>query len=156
LGDDLALAARLVLGGVFLLSAATKLGRLAAFASEVKAFGAPVPAATARLLPVIELAMAVALMAGRDRGWPPMAAIALLALFTGAIVANLGRGRAVPCPCFGAGDEPISTATVARNGWLIALAVLGTGRAADGGGAGAAAVTGALAAVTLLVVRRTR
>ena len=156
MGDDLALAARIVLGAVFLVSAVTKLHRLASFAAELRAFGAPAPAVTGRILPAAEIVLAAALFAGRRHGWPPLAAIALLALFTGAIVANLSRGRAVPCPCFGASDAPVSAATVARNGWLIALAVVGTGPAGGAGVGGAVAGAGVLGAVTLLVVHRTR
>jgi hypothetical protein len=77
-------------------------------------------------------------------------AIAVLAVFTAAVVANLVGGRPAPCPCFGppgAGARPVSAATVARNGCLVGLAVVGTGSTAGA----SAGVTVAAALVTVTV-----
>ena len=155
MGAELALAARLVLGAAFLVSALAKLRRGRALVGDLRSFGAPAPELSAKALPAAEVALAAVLLALPDAAWPPLVAMAVLGLFTGAVVANLSRGRAVPCPCFGAGEEPVSTATVARNGWLAGLAVLGTGSAGDASVPGALALAAALAVVTVLVVRRT-
>ncbi|HLF41414.1 MAG TPA: MauE/DoxX family redox-associated membrane protein, partial [Acidimicrobiia bacterium] len=65
------------------------------------------------------------------RSWPSFLAVAFLVLLTGAVIANLAAGRAVPCPCFDPRSRrPVSAATVARNGVLIALGILGTGSTA--------------------------
>src|SRR5439155_26214389 len=66
-------------------------------------------------------------------------------------------GHPVPCPCFGpppAGARPVSAATVARNGALGALAVLGSGSTA-GAPAGATALAAAVTvSATLAALRR--
>lgn len=111
----------------------------------------------ARTLPVVEAALAVLLVVVRDEGWPAYLAIAMLALFTAAVIANLLSGAPKPCPCFGppnADAPPVSPATVARNGYLVALGVIGSG-STDGASAaatlGLAAVT---ATLTLVALRR--
>ena len=102
----------------------------------------------ARTLPPVEATLAVALVAVRGSVWPAFLAIAVLGVFTAAVVVNLAGGDPAPCPCFGppgAGARPVSAATVARNGYLIGLAVLGTGSTAGASGwatAAGAAVNG--------------
>ena len=81
----------------------------------------------------------------------------MLAVFTAAVVANLTGGHPAPCPCFGppsVGARPVSAATVARNGYLVALAVLATGSTA-GASAGVTAVAAAVTVpATLVALRR--
>jgi hypothetical protein len=93
----------------------------------------------------------------RGAAWPAFLAIAVLAVFTAAVVANLAGGRPAPCPCFGppgAGARPVSAATVARNGCLVALAVLGTG-STGGASAGATALAATVTVpATLAALRR--
>jgi hypothetical protein len=140
--------ARVTLAATFGLSAATKLAQRSAFARGLEDFGVPNSTAVAWALPPVEAGLAVLLVTVRGRAWPAFLAIAVLAVFTAAVVANLAGGRPAPCPCFGppaAGAGPVSAATVARNGILVGLAVLGTGSTA-GASAGAAA---AAAAVTV-------
>jgi hypothetical protein len=150
-----ALVARLTLAAAFALSAGTKLARPAAFMRSLAGFGVPAPGLVARLLPPVEGGLAVALVALPHRSWPAFAAIAVLALFTGAVAANLAGGREIPCPCFAAvGGRPVSAATVVRNGLLLALAVLATGPA-DGASAGPALLATAVSVpVTLAALRR--
>lgn len=127
----LALAARVVVAAAFIVAAVQKLRALTVLRAQVEGFGVPGPlvGASVALLPVAELATAVALLAVPGSSVPAFVAIALLGAFTGVVVANLLQGRNPPCPCFGAAssDAPISARTVLRNGWLLALAVIATG-----------------------------
>jgi hypothetical protein len=127
----LALAARVVVAGTFVVAALQKLRALSVLRAQIEAFGVPGPlvGASVALLPVAELATASALVAVPGSSVPALAAIALLGAFTGVVVANLLHGRNPPCPCFGAAtsDAPISPRTLVRNGWLLALAVVATG-----------------------------
>jgi hypothetical protein len=145
------------LAAAFAYSAATKIGRRAAFAQGLAEFGVPRSALVAPVLPVLEGGLAVVLVTVQGAAWPAFLAIAVLALFTGAVIANLAGGTPKPCPCFGppgAEARPVSAATVARNGYLVALAVIGTGST---DGASVAAALGAsvvTAALTLMTLRR--
>jgi hypothetical protein len=157
IGATLALVARIDLAAAFALSAATKAVHRGKFARGLAEFGVPRSGAVARALPPVEAGLAWLLLAVRDQAWPAFLAIAVLALFTGAVIANLAGGRPVPCPCFGApgaGARPVSASTVIRNGYLVGLGVLGTGSTA-----GASATATVLAAAvtvpaTLAALRR--
>jgi len=157
LGATTALVARITLAAAFGLSAATKLTQRDAFARALEDFGVPAAPALAWALPPLEAGLAVLLVTVRDAAWPAFLAIAVLAVFTAAVVANLAGGHPVPCPCFGpppAGARPVSAATVARNGALVALAVLGTGSTA-GASPGATALAAAVTvSATLAALRR--
>ena len=126
-GASVALAARVVLASALVVSAVAKLRapaevrrRVGAITSDrLGAFAGPG-------LPAVELAVAVALVAL----WGPVPgviALAMLAVFTVAVVR--AQARHVPCACFGAGvsDAPPGAAAVVRNGVLAALAVLAIG-----------------------------
>jgi hypothetical protein len=156
-GATAALVARITLAAAFGLSAATKLAAPAELARALRDFGVPAAAAVARGLPPVEAGLAVLLLAVPGSAWPAYLAIAVLVAFTAAVVANLAGDHPAPCPCFGppgAGARPVSAATVARNGGLIALAVLGTG-STDGASAGwSAAVSAVTVTATLLALRR--
>jgi Methylamine utilisation protein MauE len=126
-----ALAARIVVAGAFVVAAVQKLRALQEMRAQLAGFGVPGPLVSVSVfvLPVAELVTAAALIALPRSSVPPFVAVGLLAVFTGAVIGNLSRGRRPPCPCFGAGtsDVPISARTVVRNGWLLALAVVATG-----------------------------
>jgi hypothetical protein len=157
LGATTALVARITLAAAFALSAGTKLAHRKAFAAALEDFGVPRSEAVAPALPLIEAALAGVLLAVRDRPWPAFMAIGVLALFTGAVVANLLGDRPAPCPCFGpprADAPPVSTATVARNGYLVGLAVLGTGSTGGASGGAAVAIAAVTVTATLLFLRR--
>lgn len=156
-GATLVLLARITLAVAFVYSAATKLAHQGAFARGLADFGVARPELVARALPGLEGALAVVLVVVQDSAWPAFLAIGVLAVFTGAVIANLVSGAPKPCPCFGppgADARPVSAATVARNGYLVALGVIGTG-STDGASAaaalGASVVTGTL---TLVALRR--
>jgi hypothetical protein len=72
-------------------------------------------APSALLLPVLEGALAVGLLHAPTRQPAAIASMALLALYTGAIVVNLARGRRqIDCGCFAA------SARIALSPWLVA------------------------------------
>ena len=131
--ETLVLAARLALILALSGSAFFKLRALRSLPAQMEAFGIPgaLAAAAAILVPTAELAIAVSLGTFRDSPVPAFAAIGLLSLFTGAVVANLARDEPPPCPCFGTAtaDRPVSARTIVSNGWLLALAVIATGTA---------------------------
>ena len=129
----LVVAARFALILAFTASAVSKLRGLKALPAQMRAFGIPgeFGRAAAILVPVAELAIAVSLATFGDSSVPAFAAIGLLSVFTGAVVANLARAEPPPCPCFGmaTADQPVSARTIVSNGWLLALAVIATGTA---------------------------
>jgi hypothetical protein len=152
-----ALVARITLAAAFGLSAAVKIGHRAAFVRGLQEFGVPASGAVAAVLPPVEAGLALLLVAVRGEPWPAFLAIGVLALFTGAVVANLVGDAPAPCPCFGpptAGARPVSAATVARNGYLVALAVLGTGSTAGASGPATAVGALVLGVLTLVGLRR--
>jgi hypothetical protein len=158
-GATVALVARIGLAAAFTLSAAAKLAGRRADARALEDFGVP-PAAAKVLswaLPPVEGGLAVLLVAVRGTPWPAFLAVAVLALFTAAVVANLVSGQPAPCPCFGppaAGARPVSAATVARNGYLVALAVLGTGSTAGASPAATVLAAAIVVPATVAVLRR--
>ncbi|MFL5869732.1 MAG: peroxiredoxin family protein [Solirubrobacterales bacterium] len=123
--DAALLVARLVLAGVFAAAAVAKLADPAATATSLSNFR--VPRALVRLgtyaLPLAELAIACALVPGSTAAWAAIAAAALLAGFSSAIVRILARGERVDCNCIGAVHiGPVSGWTLARDSALFGLA----------------------------------
>ena len=120
-----ALAASLI----FAASAAMKLRNLELFESAVINYRI-VPEALARplawLIPLGELAGALALLWPAWRAAGAVLILALLAVFTAGIAINLMRGRFdVDCGCFGpALRQTLSWWLVARNGALAAMVAL--------------------------------
>jgi thiol-disulfide isomerase/thioredoxin/uncharacterized membrane protein YphA (DoxX/SURF4 family) len=122
-----ALIARLVLTPVFAVAGFTKLADQDKTREMLAGFGAPQAHLRwmALALPLVELAVAVALIAPPLAYAGALAAAALLLLFTGIIVFNLARGRRPACNCFGQiSATPIGPITLIRNGILTALALL--------------------------------
>jgi uncharacterized membrane protein YphA (DoxX/SURF4 family) len=119
---------RFVLATVFAVAATAKLADRRAFATAVAGYGllpdrwaGPV----ARLLPPVELAAAVLLVAGVATGPVAGALAALLLAFVVAVAANLATGRRIDCGCFGATVERrLSWWTVARNLALVFAAAV--------------------------------
>lgn len=156
----LALAARIVVAAAFVFAAAQKLRALPAMRAQLEGFGVPgeLVGASVAVLPMAELVTAAALLALPRSPVPAFVAIGLLAVFTGAVIGNLSRGRRPPCPCFGAGtsDAPISARTIVRNGWLLALAVIATGSIDGAEPLAVIALTVALGAATAWLVATLR
>ena len=154
-GDALTIASRLVLAAVFLFSASRKKYTGEEFVATMKAFGMPAPRLSAAAVTAVELALALTLAFWRREAWPSVPALVVLGVFTAVVAVKLHQGQVVPCPCFGAADRPISPATLIRNGWLAALAVIGTGSAATAEGGGIAVCAAILGVVTVAVILRT-
>jgi hypothetical protein len=139
-----------VLAIVLATAAVAKVADRRALPARLRAMGvAPVwlSAFVAGALPVVELAVAIGLVAARDSALPGLIALALLLAFSAFLLATLRR--AVPCACFGTvvtGRAVAGPESILRNGLLAALAVLATG-SADGARPGATLAVGALVAV---------
>ena len=124
------LITRLFLALVFIVAGLAKLADLAGSRQALRDFGAP--AALARpfgvLLPLAELAVAVALLPPASAWWGSLGALALLLVFVVGIGYNLARGRTPDCHCFGQlHSAPAGWPTLIRNLILAALAGLVVG-----------------------------
>ncbi|HUK53685.1 MAG TPA: MauE/DoxX family redox-associated membrane protein [Candidatus Binatia bacterium] len=121
---------RVVLGAIFVYAAYTKLrSSYLLFAMAIDAYKVLPEAAAvavARVLPWLELALGLALIAGVWLRVTTTAATALLAVFFTAMVhayqPDLKEGQQISCGCFGLG-EPISGWTLARDGTLLAVSL---------------------------------
>jgi thiol-disulfide isomerase/thioredoxin len=119
------LGARLLLAGVFALASITKLGDLRGSRTAVAGFGVPERFASplGTLLPVAELAIAVALLPAASAREGALGAGLLLVLFMAAIARSMARGEAPDCHCFGQlHSEPAGRRALARNLVLAAVA----------------------------------
>ena len=138
------LLGRLLLAAVFLAAAMAKLRDLPGSRGAMGEFAVPARAAgvLGTLLPLAELAITGALIAGPTASSGALAALILLLLFCVAIAWNLSHGRAPDCHCFGQlHSTPASRRTVARNLGLAAIAfLLATGLGALAPAAAIAAV----------------
>lgn len=123
-----AVLVRVALAVVFLVSGVAKLADREGTKQAVAGFGVPAAlvSTTALALAPVELLVAALLV------WTPsataglVAALALLAAFTAAVVVALASGRRPECHCFGRiGGADISLRTVARNAVLATLAAAG-------------------------------
>jgi hypothetical protein len=120
---DLGMSAAGLLALTFAWAGAAKLGRQEETAAGFADLGLGHAAALARAVPLVELALAVALLAVPAGGGG--AALVLLAGFSAVLARALRRGVEVRCACFGrAGGPPLSAAELIRNGLLAALAAL--------------------------------
>lgn len=118
---------RLLVGGVFLYAAGSKLREpWALFAMSVDAYGI-LPqwavVAVARALPWAELLLGILLLAGLFVRISSAAATLLLAGFFALLVRAYAAGMQIECGCFGSGD-PLSPRTLARDGLLLAASLL--------------------------------
>ncbi len=149
-----ALAARLVLAGIFIVAGVGKLLDLPGSRRALLDFGVgeSLVGFGAVALPVIELATAAALLVRPSAKWGAVAALLLLVVSSVGIVNALARGKTPDCHCFGnIHSAPASRRQIVRNGVLAALAgfvvVAGSGSATDLG----IATHGASAPVVLLL-----
>ncbi|MHB8669686.1 MAG: MauE/DoxX family redox-associated membrane protein [Acidimicrobiales bacterium] len=119
------LLARVLLSAVFVVSGLAKVADRDGSRHAVEGLGIPRPLADpiAAILPLAELAVAVALLSARASGWGAAGALGLLSLFTSLVALNLASGRRPDCHCFGQlRPAPIGWPTVARNAGLTAIA----------------------------------
>ena len=116
----MAVAARVLLGLVFVVAAVSKLSTRGWGRETARALRLPLvltwPTPAVELLIGAGLITGVRFMSG--------AALALLLVYTGVLVVQVTRDDAPPCACFGRAVSPITWRTVARNVALIALAIV--------------------------------
>lgn len=152
--DTALLIARLLLILVFAVAGVTKLADREGTRQAISDFGAPsaLAAPLGLLLPLAELAVAVALIPASTAFLGAVGALGLLLLFIVGISFNLARGNAPDCRCFGQlRSAPVGWKTLLRNGGLAVLAgfVIWQGWGGDAG-PGAAGWTGNLSTVLVL------
>ncbi len=120
------LVARIVLAAVLVLAALTKLADLRGSREAVAGFGVPgrLAGPLGTVLPIGELAVAIALLPTRTSRVGALGATLLLAVFTIAIGRSIARGEATDCHCFGQlHSERVGWRTLARNATLAAIAI---------------------------------
>ncbi len=153
------LASRFTLAAVFAVAGAAKLVDLAGSRRAVLGFGVPqrLAAPIGTLLPVGELAVAVALLVSGSARGGAVGALVLLGGFIVAITLALAKGREPDCHCFGQlRSSPVGWPTLARNLALAAVAALvvigGPGVSATSwlGGLGAVGLAGLAGGLLLL------
>ena len=134
---DLGGAAALVLAVVFAWAAIAKARTPAETSASFHGLGLPAAPLLARVVPVVEGAVAIGLVVSPALvAW---VALALVLAFSLVIVRAVAAGSTVSCACFGGaaagdGDEarPVSTVEVVRNAGLGALAIVASGAAPGG------------------------
>ena len=135
--SGIALVARLGLAVVFGVAAAGKLLDQAGARRALADFGVPERARApgALLLPLAEIAVAVALVPRASARWGAVAALCLLVVFMAAIAWVMRRGETPDCGCFGTrASAPVGRGTLVRNALLAAPAVLVVAYGPGGGG----------------------
>jgi peroxiredoxin/uncharacterized membrane protein YphA (DoxX/SURF4 family) len=152
--NSVLLIARLLLALLFVVAGISKLADRRGSRQAIIDFGVPTALAAPLgvLLPLAELAVAVALVPAATAWWGAAGALALLILFIMGISINLARGRKPDCHCFGQlHSAPAGWKTLARNGALVAVAGYVLWQSYVGGaGPSAIAWLGALSTVQLL------
>lgn len=113
-------AAAVIVGVALFVAGCLKLVRIKVWRSSAAGLGVPGPVAA--VVPPLEIALGVLLIAQLWRGVVAGLAVGLLTGFTAVLVISLLRGQRPPCACFGSAAKRISWWDVARNVVLIALA----------------------------------
>jgi uncharacterized membrane protein YphA (DoxX/SURF4 family) len=121
----LLLAARCVLGVVFVFASIEKIAAPEAFAISVEAYRIlPLPVINlfALLVPWLELLCGLFLMAGHHLRGSSLVASILLAGFTLAILSAMARGLNIDCGCFGAAYQtPVTWTRIFEDLGLLLL-----------------------------------
>src|SRR5438876_3253973 len=133
----LLLFARLLLCAVFLVAGLAKLADLPGSRQAMRDFGVPNKLADffGLLLPLAEIAVAVALVLPLTAWWGAVGALALLLIFVVGIGYNLAQGRTPDCHCFGQlHSAPAGWSTLIRNLILAGVAgfIVAFGRSTPG------------------------
>ncbi len=124
----IATASAYLLATVFVVASASKLAAGSRTAATFHALGLPAARTMARVVPGVELLVAVALVAAPAVGG--VAALVVLAAFSAVLARAVASGIGAPCACFGRPrTDPVSVVDVVRNVLLsvLALAALGSG-----------------------------
>src|SRR5687768_9342155 len=113
------LVGRLGLAAVFLIAGFAKLADRQGTRQAMVDFGVPrvLAAPIGILLPLVEIAIGVALIPAASAWWGAIGALALLLLFVLGIGVNLALGRRPDCRCFGQlHSAPAGWRTLVRDG----------------------------------------
>lgn len=136
--DTVELALRLLLATVFVTAGVGKLLDLPGSRRAMEDFGVPerIAPITGLLLPLAEIAVAIALIFPPSARPGAIVGAVLLAAFIAGIANALRSGRQPDCHCFGQiHSAPAGPATLIRNGVLLAgalfVAIAGSGPAVD-------------------------
>jgi hypothetical protein len=160
----LAVFSRVLIGTVFLVSAATKLRSPAAFAAFARSVRKMKLVPTALITPVavavvaaeVGIVVLLAVPVAVTGLLGSVVAAGLLTAFTVAIVQVVRRGTDLTCQCFGASTVPLGPVHVVRNIVLFAVAVAGALATRSGGepqlGVAVIAVTAGLVGGGLVTV----
>lgn len=122
------LAVRVLLGALFVVAGASKVGHADLFAAEIAGFRllpAALIAPIAIALPFLEMLLGVYLILGLFTRTAAWIAVALFAVFDLAIASAVVRGMTVSCGCFGPSDATVTSwPEVARDAVLVVLAAI--------------------------------
>ena len=114
-------ACAVVLAAVFVRAGVAKAVRPAETTAGFVALGVPAAALTARVVPALELLLALVLLALPRAG--AIVAMVLLVTFTGFLARSLRAGLSAGCNCFGqASVRPLSGVDLLRNSLLVLTA----------------------------------
>lgn len=117
---------RIVLGGIFVYAAYTKLRQpWMLFAMSLDSYHMMPSWAiepVAHLMPWVEMVLGLLLLTGWMLPWVAAGASALLVVFIGAMISAQSRGLAIDCGCFGIGER-LGPKTYLRDGLFIGLAL---------------------------------
>jgi uncharacterized membrane protein YphA (DoxX/SURF4 family) len=127
----LATAARLLLGGVFLVAGLLKIPDPAAAVRAVRAYRLLPEALVAPVafgLPVVEIAVGLALIVGVFVRTAAIASAVLLVVFLAGVGSAWARGLQIDCGCFGGGGQvaaadPAYPAEILRDSALLLVAL---------------------------------
>lgn len=121
--SSVAVAAAVVVGGVLLLAAISKLARPQLWRAQSAGLG--VPWTVAVLVPFVELSLGALLLVQLHRQVVAWAAVVLFVAFSALLARRLAQGQHPPCACFGSlSSKPIGPGQLARNALFVALAIL--------------------------------
>ncbi|HEY0381200.1 MAG TPA: MauE/DoxX family redox-associated membrane protein [Candidatus Elarobacter sp.] len=119
---------RVVLGAIFVIAGASKIGHADMFAAQIAGFRLLpqiVIAPLALALPFLELLLGGYLILGLYTRTAAWVAAVVLATFDAAIASAVVRGMSVSCGCFGPNDATVTTWTeVARDAVFVVMAVV--------------------------------
>ena len=123
----LLLSLRLALGSIFLMSAIPKMAAPRQFANDVHQYRLlprPLGSAFGYVLPYVELAAALMLMAGVYASWAALLVVVMLASFMVAVGTAMVRKLNLNCSCFGLlYRERVGWPTQIRDGILLVVAL---------------------------------
>jgi hypothetical protein len=156
--DGVLLASTVVLGLVFAAAAGAKVAGRSTFSASLASLGVPPALAlpVAVLVPAIELAIAVALVARESSRVAAGATVVLLTAFTAVTAVAAAHGAPAACDCFGRLEFlSLGRRPLLRNAALCVLAVVVVMKGAGSMGpalARPASLAGGLAAVTTVAL----